>query len=130
MKAKFKLFVFLGLTVIIPNLNSFSQVSINTTGNPPDNSAILDVSSTTKGKLVPRMTTGEIEAIYDPADGLIVYCTTDHKLYAFISSENKWMKILVGSTTVLPPLRCGIDMLNDTRDGNNWKYSRVFTCRG
>jgi hypothetical protein len=54
---------------------SFAQVAVNTDGSQPDNSAILDVKSTTKGMLVPRMTLTERNAIGNPANGLMVYQT-------------------------------------------------------
>jgi hypothetical protein len=41
----------------------------------PDNSAQLDVTSTTKGMLVPRMTSGQMGLIPTPAPGLLVYQT-------------------------------------------------------
>ena len=44
--------------------------------NAPNASALLDLSSTTKGLLLPRMTTTEINAIASPAAGLTVYNTT------------------------------------------------------
>ncbi len=44
--------------------------------NTPDASALLDLSSTTKGLLLPRMTTAQINAIATPAAGLTVYNTT------------------------------------------------------
>ena len=44
--------------------------------NTPNASALLDLSSTTKGLLLPRMTTTEINAIASPAAGLMVYNTT------------------------------------------------------
>ncbi|HRS54804.1 MAG TPA: hypothetical protein P5250_08880, partial [Bacteroidales bacterium] len=37
--------------------------AINTTGNPADPSAMLDISSTTKGILIPRMTEAQRLAI-------------------------------------------------------------------
>ena len=43
-------------------------------------SALLNVTSTTKGFLPPRMTTTEKNAIATPAAGLIVYDTTLAKL--------------------------------------------------
>jgi trimeric autotransporter adhesin len=49
------------------------SVGIGTTS--PDNSAILDLSSNTKGFLLPRMTLQERTAIVNPAKGLIVYQT-------------------------------------------------------
>jgi hypothetical protein len=44
--------------------------------NTPNASALLDLTSTTKGLLLPRMTTTEINAIATPAAGLMVYNTT------------------------------------------------------
>lgn len=51
-------------------------VSISTVNETPDPSAILDVKSTNKGVLVPRMTTAERDAIVTPAPGLLIYNTT------------------------------------------------------
>lgn len=48
-------------------------VGIGTTS--PDNSAILDLSSKSKGLLLPRMSLKERAAIVEPAKGLIVYQT-------------------------------------------------------
>ena len=44
--------------------------------NTPNASALLDLTSTTKGLLLPRMTTTQINAIATPAAGLTVYNTT------------------------------------------------------
>jgi hypothetical protein len=52
-------------------------------GNTAAASAILNVQSTTKGFLPPRMTTAEKNAISSPAAGLIVYDTTLNKLCVF-----------------------------------------------
>ena len=56
---------------------SYSQngVGINATGSPADSSSVLDVSSTSKGFLPPRMTGTQRDAISSPATGLIVWCT-------------------------------------------------------
>lgn len=51
----------------------YAQVGIGTTS--PDASAVLEVESTTKGFLPPRMTEVQMNAIVSPAEGLIVYCT-------------------------------------------------------
>jgi hypothetical protein len=50
-------------------------VAVNADGSPADNSALLDVKSTTKGVLVPRLTQAERNAIASPANGLLVYQT-------------------------------------------------------
>jgi len=52
---------------------SYSQVGIGTT--TPDTSSMLDIESTTKGLLIPRMTQAQRLAIGTPATGLLVYET-------------------------------------------------------
>ena len=53
---------------------TYAQIGIGTT--TPDASSALDVTSTTKGFLMPRMTTGERNLIATPAKGLTIYNTT------------------------------------------------------
>jgi len=50
-------------------------VSINLLGTPPDNSAMLDISSSAKGLLIPRLTQAQKLAIVSPANGLLIYQT-------------------------------------------------------
>jgi len=71
MKNNFKfLFAFAILSLGIAN----AQVGINTTS--PNASAALDITSTDKGLLIPRMTTAQRTAIATPVEGLSVYDTT------------------------------------------------------
>jgi len=53
---------------------STDNIGIGTTS--PGASAILEISSTTKGFLPPRMTGAQAEAIATPAEGLLVYATS------------------------------------------------------
>ncbi|MCX6279442.1 MAG: DUF1566 domain-containing protein [Bacteroidetes bacterium] len=56
----------------------FSQtggVGINNDGSSPNAKAMLDVSSTNKGFLPPRMTSAQRNSISSPAAGLIIWCT-------------------------------------------------------
>ena len=53
----------------------FAQVAINNNGDLPNGSAMLDVKSTAKGFLPPRMTLVQRNAITNPAEGLMVFCT-------------------------------------------------------
>jgi hypothetical protein len=57
------------------------NVGINTT--TPDNSAALDVSSTTQGFLPPRMTTSERDAIGSPVNGLMIWNTDNRQLEVY-----------------------------------------------
>ena len=59
----------------------FSQVGIGT--NAPHRSAVLDISSDSKGLLIPRMTTFQRDVIPDPAEGLEIFSTTSQTKYFF-----------------------------------------------
>lgn len=65
------------------------QVAINTENEAPDESAMLDVKSSNKGFLPPRMTVEEREEIESPATGLMIYNTTTNKPNYF--NGNEWM---------------------------------------
>lgn len=55
-------------------------------GNPAASTAMFEMQSTTKGLLPPRMTTTQKNAISSPAEGLIVYDLTLHKLSIYTGS--------------------------------------------
>jgi hypothetical protein len=67
----------------------YSQVGIGTLN--PDASAMLDVESTTQGLLTPRMSSVERVAISSPANGLLVYDTSENAFYFYKSST--WTKL-------------------------------------
>lgn len=73
----------------------FSQgISINATGTAANASAILDVSSTTQGMLIPRMTLAQKNAIASPADGLTVHQTDNSRgMYFYDISTTAWMPV-------------------------------------
>ena len=54
---------------------AFAQLGIGI--STPEVSSVLDISSTTKGLLVPRMTSSDRDAISQPAKGLLIYNLTD-----------------------------------------------------
>jgi len=66
-------------TMKVEGPSIMTQIAINTDGSDADGSAMLDVKSTTKGFLPPRISLLEIYAIDNPAEGLIVYNTTYKK---------------------------------------------------
>ncbi len=69
-----KIFFFLIVSLFLGS-TMFAQVGINTDGSEPDPSAGLDVKFNNKGFLPPRMTRVEMNAIDNPAPGLMVFCT-------------------------------------------------------
>jgi hypothetical protein len=78
------------LLCVLAGSNSFSQ-SVGVGTNNPNASAMLDVTSTTKGLLPPRMNTASRLAIPLPAEGLMVY-DTDVKSF-FVYNGTAWRDI-------------------------------------
>ena len=59
----------------------------------PEISALLDVSSTTKGFLSPRMRTSERDSISSPANGLIIF-NTDSETIDVFTNGGGWKSLL------------------------------------
>jgi len=60
-----------------------AQVGINNDDSSPDASAMLDIKSTDKGILIPRMTTTERDNISSAAVGLLIYNTSTNNFNYF-----------------------------------------------
>jgi len=82
-------------TLLSLSLNA-QNVGINATGAAAASSAMLDISSTTSGLLIPRMTTAQRTAIAAPATGLLVYDVTIGSFYYYDGTQWIWM---LGNTT-------------------------------
>ena len=76
---------------------SYAQVSIGTDSLPADPSSILDVRSTSRGFLLPRMTSEQRRSIQNPAAGLVVF-DTDRKA-AYLYNGTSWKAITLSETT-------------------------------
>jgi hypothetical protein len=61
------------LAAVLLTATTYAQIGIN--NETPDASAVLDVTSTTAGFLMPRMTNAQRQAISNPAAGLQVFVT-------------------------------------------------------
>ena len=72
---------FLIVFLLLVSGSLFAQVGINSDGSAPDGSAMLDVKSSAKGLLLPRMTMAERNAISNPATGLLIYCSDNNQFY-------------------------------------------------
>ena len=86
------------------SFSAFAQVGINTEGTTPDASAMLDIKSTDKGLLIPRMTGAQRVGISTPAIGLIIYQTDGFSGFYFFNSSSAWIRLggsnLIGSGTI------------------------------
>ena len=76
-------------------INLFAQSNI-------DPSALLEIDSTTKGFLLPRLTTTQRDAITSPAEGLMIYNATTEKINLYSSSSGNWeeMSVIVVNPSV------------------------------
>jgi hypothetical protein len=89
------LFLLPALFLLLFN-HTFSQnVAINSSGDAPHSSAALDISSTSGGLLIPRMTQAQRMGISSPANGLMVY-QTDGSAGFYYHNGSAWG--LVGSS--------------------------------
>jgi hypothetical protein len=68
--------ILFGTAAVIDEGNASAGIGTTT----PNGAAALEVSSTTKGFLPPRLTTAQRDAISAPPDGLVVFNTDDHQL--------------------------------------------------
>ncbi len=88
--------------IFLPFIN-FAQVGIGTTN--PDDSSILDITSNSKGLLIPRVTTAQRDAVVDPAKGLILFNVTTSNFNYFdtiwkdFSPSYKSINSIVGIST-------------------------------
>lgn len=88
MNQKLSLLLIIAL-VYFTNIHA-QNIAINDNGSSPDTTAMLDISSSTKGLLIPRMTAAQRNTIPTPAQGLLVYSTTDSSFYYY---SNEWNRI-------------------------------------
>lgn len=77
-----------------------NNVGIGTT--TPDASSMLEVQSTSKGVLVPRMTTVQRLAIATPANGLLVYDTNFDCFFYYIAATSSWQNMCTSSSSTGP----------------------------
>ena len=84
------------LAVVLFTATTFAQVGINT--ETPDASAALDITSTTGGILVPRMTETQRDAITSAATGLMIY-QTDGTVGFYYYNGSSWSEVAATSAT-------------------------------
>ena len=80
-----------GTTWVVNNNNFYNNGgSIGMGTNTPSNSAVLDMTSTTKGLLIPRMNTSQRNAIASPSLGLQIFNTDDQCIDMYDGAN--WIK--------------------------------------
>ncbi len=67
---------------------------INATGATSHHSAIIDLTSTTLGFKLPKLTDAERDAVASPAQGLLIYNSTNTRIEFF--NRTQWRYIILG----------------------------------
>lgn len=118
--------IILSLLVLFASafLADAQNVAINSTGNSADGSAMLDISSTTSGLLIPRLTTTEQDAIGSPSNGLLIFNTTLNTIMMNTGNSLSpvWTPILSGTISSTAPITysagvIGISQSSSSTDG-------------
>jgi hypothetical protein len=100
---KFLLKLLILLNTLYLILNTFycypqNGVSVNRNGSAADNSAIIDISSTSQGLLIPRMTTEQRNLITSPATSLLIFNTTTNCFETYVNSS--WYSVSCPTPTI------------------------------
>jgi hypothetical protein len=96
------------------------QASINTDGSTPDASSMLEIKSTSKGMLIPRMTAAQRTAIAIPATSLLVFQTDGISGFYYYTGaawqylNTQW--IFSGTNIAFPVGSIGINVAVPTRN--------------
>ncbi|MCH2023750.1 MAG: tail fiber domain-containing protein [Saprospiraceae bacterium] len=94
-----RFFLFFLVIFLVNRIHGQEGVAINKANANPDASALLDISSTEKGILIPRMTQTQRSAILAPATGLLIYQTNgttpgffyyDGTIWKSLSADGDW----------------------------------------
>ncbi len=114
MKACIKYFLF--KILILFSCSTYSQIGIGT--SQPDKSSALDVSSSSKGLLMPRLSTVERDAIILPAKGLMIfnYTLNDGQLNTGTPEAPIWVgiKAYESSPTLIRSVTSGDDVKTES----------------
>jgi hypothetical protein len=78
-------------------------VGIGTT--TPNSSSVLDLGPSAKPLVLPRLSLTQMNAVTNPAQGMIIYNTDEHQLYSYMryrtalligQSDNRWQPVSTG----------------------------------
>lgn len=110
-----KLTIFFSALLFIVCVAKAQSVAVNTDGSTADGSAILDVKSTNKGLLIPRMDLNARGLIASPATGLIIY-QTDNTPGFYYYNGLAWggMQDHLGNHTLTQNLITGNNFISKT----------------
>ena len=92
------------------------QVAVSTDGSTPHASAMLEVKTTNRGFLLPRLTDAQKNAISSPATGLMIYETTSNAIWVYNSSA--WVQMGSGGGGGTSPWTISGNNIFNSNTGN------------
>jgi uncharacterized protein (TIGR02145 family) len=97
-----ELVIIISSMVIMSAQMNGQNVGIGANMFTPDNSALLELQSTNRGLLLPRMTTAQRDAISNPAQSLLIFNTTTKCFETYVGNVWRavWCDFTCGTSTV------------------------------
>lgn len=89
----------LSVAVAQPTIDPQGDIGIGTTA--PDASAIQDITSTSKGILIPRMSTAQRNTIAAPAHGLLVFNVDENEFQYYNMGTAMWIPLISSASNPL-----------------------------
>ena len=118
--------IYILLILLLSNVLVYGQVGVGTIS--PDSSSILHVSSTSKGVLLPRLTTAERNAINNPAEGLMIYNTTNNRLEINFGTPSTPLWTYTGYPVNLSSFSISVSCEDSNGfNGSQMKYGEALT---
>jgi hypothetical protein len=128
-KLSVKLIVLLfAMNYSLVSFDCFSQTAINTTGANPNNSAMLDVSSSNQGVLINRMNTTQMNNIASPAEGLLIFNVETGCFEAYVNGAWNNLSCPTPCTAPPPPIATTASGISTTSFVANWIASPGATA--
>ena len=97
----------LSIALLFAMRSAIAQNNVGIGTPTPDQSAIVEMQSTSKGMLIPRMTTAQRLGITTPANSLMVYDTDLNCFYFYSTTAAQWVSLCslgaAGSTGATGP---------------------------
>jgi hypothetical protein len=118
---------FLIATFLGFSASSLAQVSIGT--STPDQSAILNLTSSSKGMLIPRMSTAQRDAITNPALGLMIFNNTNNGIEVYHGGVTQ-VNCLAGTSNFSASIGNVYGMMSSGWSNDNRGMAQSFTSSG
>lgn len=104
-----------------------AQVKIGAPAGAPDPTAVLELSDTARGLLLPRLTNTQMNNISSPPNGLIIFNTTNNSTYQYNQPLASWRPIIADSSEwVFDPSSAKLYLRRALNAGDSMYYNTAW----